>query len=192
MRPVPGKGSHHALVRVCHSSRNSRLRHSNSHRGLGTATLAQPATASVSAAHLSPRDAADDTVRGAFSSVGNGFPTGGRVQALAIQGDGTLFAGGEFTQASDAGDTAHIAFLSPDPNDSARQWHSVGGGLNDTVYALAVQGDDTVCVGGAFTSPAAARTTRTSLPGRPRTTHGTRYVSYLNTESNQVVWVKVR
>jgi len=77
----------------------------------------------------------------AWSALGTGMDN--IVSALAVAGDGTLYAGGLFTTA--AGNTAkYIAKW----YDSA--WSALGA-MNGTVSALAVAGDGTLYAGGAFT-----------------------------------------
>jgi hypothetical protein len=70
------------------------------------------------------------------------------VNALALQGDDTVYAGGRFTFASGVPGTGYIAAWS----NADDTWQPLGAGVNNWVYALAVKGDDTVYAGGAFTN----------------------------------------
>jgi hypothetical protein len=69
----------------------------------------------------------------------------GLVNALAVDGSGNLYAGGDFTDAE--GTSAnYIAKW----NGSA--WSALGSGMNSYVYALAVDGNGNVYAGGYFTT----------------------------------------
>ena len=96
-----------------------------------------PAGAVAVAAGVSPRVATDDTVLGTFEALGTGV--GDPVKALALQGDDTVYAGGQFTPHPAAWSTV------------TRTWSALGTGLDNEVLALALEGDDTVYAGGKFT-----------------------------------------
>ena len=83
---------------------------------------------------------ADDT----WHALGTGV--GAAVEALAVQGDDTVYAGGAFTDAGGKPAADHVAAWSY-ADDT---WHALGAGVTNWVYALALQGDDTVYVGGSF------------------------------------------
>lgn len=80
-----------------------------------------------------------------WSALGNGFD--GPVYALALASDGTLYAGGEFTNDSD-GQTAFAYLASWD----GTTWTQVGAGLDGPVNALAVTESGMLYAGGSFTS----------------------------------------
>jgi hypothetical protein len=94
--------------------------------------------------------ATDDTVLGTFEALGAGV--NGSVLALAVSGDDTLYAGGDFrddTSASGVPGTRNIAAWS----NADDTWHALGTGVSgggNQVSALALQGDDTVYAGGDF------------------------------------------
>lgn len=114
-------------------------------RPAGTAAASTPA-----ARPITPRSIPDGGL-GTFASLGSGFDS--VVYALAIKGDDTLYAGGEFTTAVGlpSGSLSRIAAW----DDT---WVPLGSGsvtgLNNIVSALAVKGDDTLYVGGLFTAEA--------------------------------------
>jgi hypothetical protein len=95
-----------------------------------------PAGAVAVAAGVSSRVATDDTVLGTFEALGAGVND--LVKALAVSGDDTLYAGGQFTPHPAAWSTV------------TRTWSALGTGLNNEVLALALEGDDTVYAGGKF------------------------------------------
>lgn len=109
------------------------------------------AAASTPAARpITPRTAPDGAL-GSFAPLGSGFDS--VVYALALKGDDTLYAGGEFTTA--------VGLPSGSLNKIAAwddTWVPLGSGslagLNNLVSALAVKGDDTLYVGGLFTAAA--------------------------------------
>ncbi len=68
----------------------------------------------------------------------------GTVWALAVSGNGDVYAGGEFTTAGEK-NTNHIARW------DGSSWSALGSGVDSTVYALAVSGSD-LYVGGCFTT----------------------------------------
>jgi hypothetical protein len=67
------------------------------------------------------------------------------VEALAVGADGTLYAGGRFTEAGGA-PADYIARW------DGTSWSALGSGMNDTVLALAVGPDGTLYAGGLFTT----------------------------------------
>ena len=69
--------------------------------------------------------------------------------ALALQSDGKVLIGGSFTRAS-ASDRNRIARLHA--NGTLDTSFDPGGGADQTVYAVAVQPDGKVVIGGAFTA----------------------------------------
>ena len=98
--------------------------------------------------------AAWSTRTNTWHALGNGM-VGNSVWALATDDD-TLYAGGTFTSASGVADTSKVAAWS----DTDDTWVALSGtNPNLTVHSLAVRADDTLAVGGEFTSP----TTRLAL-----------------------------
>jgi uncharacterized delta-60 repeat protein len=90
----------------------------------------------------------DGTIDGTFTS-GLGFNGGVYTNALAIQSDGKIIAGGPFTSFN--GTTVNrIARLNSDGTLDIT--FNTGTGFNSTVYSLAVQTDGKINVGGSFTS----------------------------------------
>ncbi len=82
---------------------------------------------------------------GTWSALGNGLND--RVNALAYH-DGSLYAGGVFTQIQGGGAAFHIARWDTD----TEEWHPVGNngnGLDDRILAMAIMDDD-LYVGGQF------------------------------------------
>jgi hypothetical protein len=71
----------------------------------------------------------------------------GAVYALAIGPDGTIYAGGNFTNASGVAACDYIAKWTV----GASAWTALGTGMNGIVYAIAVGPDGSVYAGGAFT-----------------------------------------
>jgi hypothetical protein len=72
--------------------------------------------------------------------------TNGTVYALAVDGGGTLYAGGSFGTAGGA-DAANIARWTQGA-DSGGSWDPLGSGVSDTVYALAPKGARIYAAGG--------------------------------------------
>jgi len=88
---------------------------------------------------------ADDT----WHPLGVGLTTSSMftgVEAIALQGDDTVYVGGGFSDASGVPGTDKIAAWS----NADDTWHPLGVGVVNVVNAIAVSGDDTVYVGGAF------------------------------------------
>jgi hypothetical protein len=85
---------------------------------------------------------------GLWSALGTGG-MGGRLAAIAVGPDGSVYAGGEFTSMGGVADTAKIAKW--DPTTSA--WSALGtGAAGGHVYALAVGADGSLYAAGTFTS----------------------------------------
>jgi len=79
----------------------------------------------------------------------HGFGRGlnGKVNAIAVGDDGMIYAGGEFTQATNAdGSTVSVNFIAMWDGNS---WHSPGNGMNNRVLALEAAGDQ-IYAGGLF------------------------------------------
>jgi uncharacterized delta-60 repeat protein len=82
------------------------------------------------------------------SSINPGTGTDGSVRAVAIQSDGKVVIGGVFTSVNGA-NVNRLARLNPDGSlDTA---FNVGSGANNAVYAIALQLDEKLVVGGDFT-----------------------------------------
>ena len=85
----------------------------------------------------------------AWSQLGGGL--NGAVRALAVAANDDVYVGGEFTAtASGSSALRYIARWSQSLGD----WTALGAGLNDKVYALTVDGNGDVVVGGEFTDEA--------------------------------------
>ena len=67
------------------------------------------------------------------------------VNALVVDGDGNLYAGGQFT-AANSGVANYIARW-----DGTR-WNALGAGMNSLVFALALDAEDNLYAGGYFTT----------------------------------------
>ena len=74
----------------------------------------------------------------------------GDVRTLALQPDGKIVVGGDFTFAGDYSRNS-LARFNPDASLDLTFLHN-GGGANDSVRALVVQSDQRTVVGGVFTS----------------------------------------
>jgi len=87
----------------------------------------------------------------AWSSLGAGTANGvnGTVNALAVAGNGVVYAGGEFSQAGGVA-AHHVAKW------NGKAWRPLGMGTaigeNDNVYALALTANGTLYMGGSFTA----------------------------------------
>ncbi|MTB06232.1 MAG: hypothetical protein F2934_03765, partial [Actinobacteria bacterium] len=91
----------------------------------------------------------DGTPDTAFTaSVGSGFNFD--VNALALQSDGKILAGGAFTQFQGGG-PAYVARLNADGTKDSTFAGNVGSGLNLDVYSIALQSTGKIVIGGAFT-----------------------------------------
>jgi len=84
-----------------------------------------------------------------WSSLASG--TDGMVTAMALGGDGMLYAGGEFTKAGACSSAAGCEYIAS-WDLTAKTWSSLGAGVNSYVYAVKRGPDGKVYVGGNFTS----------------------------------------
>ena len=75
---------------------------------------------------------------------------GGTVRALAIQGDGEILIGGDFTNVNSKA-INRIARLNPDGSLDTNFTAGVTSGINGTVNAIAIQADNRIMVAGQFT-----------------------------------------
>jgi len=93
---------------------------------------------------------ADGTSDTTFSTnIGTGLS--GTVRSLAIQSDGKIVAGGDFTTQN--GTTANrIARFNADGTPDTTFRTNIGTGLGSTVNSFAIQPDDKIVVGGNFTT----------------------------------------
>lgn len=82
-----------------------------------------------------------------WSQLGSG--TNGPVNALATDGVGNLYAGGAFTMASPLIGLAAPMYIA---KWGGKTWSALGSGMNNHVYALAVDGSGDLYAGGAFTA----------------------------------------
>jgi uncharacterized delta-60 repeat protein len=91
----------------------------------------------------------DNGTRDTNFNIGSGFGISSVVQAIAIQPDGKILVGGEFTAVNSISAKRIVRLLSNGTVDST---FITGSGCNATVYAIAVQTDGKVLLGGAFTN----------------------------------------
>ena len=127
----------------------------------------------------------DGTPDTAFTaSVGSGFNSD--VNALALQSDGKIVAGGAFTQFQGSG-PAYVARLNSDGTKDSAFAGNVGSGLNLDVYSIALQSTGKILIGGAFTqlgSAAAKYLVRLNADG----TNDTAFTSALGTGLDATVY----
>ena len=83
----------------------------------------------------------------AWSALGSGMNS--HVYALAVDGSGSVYAGGTFTSAGTCDSAAGCNYVAKWDGST---WSALGSGMNDGVYALAVDGSGSVYAGGYFTS----------------------------------------
>ena len=83
-------------------------------------------------------------------SPGTGFNNG--VYSLAIQSDGKVLMGGDFSSYNDGSDYSVGGITRLNTDGTLDSTFSPGTGLNNAVHAMAVQGDGKVLIGGSFTS----------------------------------------
>ena len=93
-----------------------------------------------------------------WSSLGSGIHSERSyvVKALALDGDGNLYAGGDFSSAGDVD-----AFAVAKWNGSA--WSGLGGGLDYRVNALALDGSGNLYAGGEFNNAGGAPASRVAV-----------------------------
>ena len=99
----------------------------------------------------------------AWTNVGLGLNN--RLTCMTVAPDGTLYAGGWFTNAApnDSGIVSPARYVAK--WDAANQvWTNVGSGFNNWVYALATGPDGTLYAGGAFTNTWDSDTYDTNAP----------------------------
>ena len=90
---------------------------------------------------------ADGSLDTAFNP---GLGANATVYALAVQGDGKVVIGGDFTAVNGNTNFNHIARLNTDGSlDTA---FNPGAGASDSVRAIAIQADGKILIGGLFTS----------------------------------------
>ena len=77
--------------------------------------------------------------------------TSDTVRAIAIQSDGGILIGGDFTNVNGVAQN-HIARLNSDGSLDATFTNNVGVGANNTVQAIALQADNRIVLAGQFTS----------------------------------------
>jgi hypothetical protein len=108
--------------------------------------MALHAGAPVTTSFAFPMEAGDaPRSRPARQSAATTPGVNGIVQALAVDGSGMLYAGGDFTDAGGAS-ANYVARW------DGSSWMPLGGGTNTRVDALAVDGSGTLYAGGIFTS----------------------------------------
>ena len=83
-------------------------------------------------------------------STGNGFQDSRNVEAIAIQPDGKILAGGNFTIFNGTLGPNRLIRLNADGTRDTG--FSIGTGFNSTIFAIALQPDGKILVGGNFTT----------------------------------------
>ena len=91
----------------------------------------------------------DDTFRPSPTASLSQHGANSHVRALAVQSDGEIVVGGDFTS---VGGTGRNRIARLNANGSRDDTFTPGSGANGTVNAIAVQSDGKVIFGGAFTS----------------------------------------
>ena len=84
------------------------------------------------------------------SAFNPGLGANATVYALAVQGDGKVVLGGDFTAVNGHTNFNHIARLNTDGSVDAT--FNPGAGASDSVHAIAIQSDGRILIGGFFTS----------------------------------------
>jgi uncharacterized delta-60 repeat protein len=106
-------------------------------------------------------------------TIGTGF--NGRVWGLALQSDGKIIAVGEFTTYSGSSKNRIVRLNTDGTIDSS---FTIGSGFNNSVYAVAIQSDGKIVVGGAFTSyngTSRFKITRLNTDGTLDTSYSSQY-----------------
>ena len=115
---------------------------------------------------------ADGTPDTTFSNnTGSGF-NGAEVYSVAVQSDGKIVVGGDFTTLKGQ-TTNRIARLNVDGTPDTAFTTSTGTGFDTTVTSVAVQPDGKIVVGGSFTTlngQTSNRIARLNIDGTPDTT----------------------
>ena len=88
-----------------------------------------------------------DPVSSSWHTLGGGLSGGAIVFSLAVGPEGSLYAGGHFTDCGGVG-ASNIARW----DYASATWSSMGSGMNSTVWALAVGPDGSLYAGGDFSS----------------------------------------
>ena len=140
------------------------------------------ATVLTAAATTSAAAAAGDTDTTFSSSIGTGFNAA--VSSVTVQSDGKAIVGGDFTSVN--GTTSnYIARLNADGTPDTTFTTNMGTGLNGQVYAVVVQSDGKIVVGGEFSSVAGTGSdniARFEADGTPDTTFSSNIGSGFNSD----------
>jgi len=88
------------------------------------------------------------------------------VRAIVLQSDGKILVGGLFTTYDGAACPTYLCRLNGDGSLDTTFNTAVGGGFNAVVYAIAIQPDGKILVGGNFTQYVDSTGTLTSCPDR--------------------------
>jgi len=93
-----------------------------------------------------------------------GMGANGDVRAIAVQPDGKIIIGGAFTSYNQAPGILQLRIARINPNGTRdTSFIAGGGGMDNTVYALALQSDGKILVGGAFAKGIARLNTNGSV-----------------------------
>ncbi len=118
--------------------------------------------------------AADGTPDTTFSTnIGSGFNN--IVNAVAVQSDGKIVVGGQFTTINGAGSN-RIARLNADGTPDTTFSTNIGSGFDSDAYGVAIQSDGKIIVGGYFTTingTPSSYIARLNADGTPDTTFST-------------------
>ena len=77
--------------------------------------------------------------------------SGGRAEAIAVDAQGNVYVGGVFETARNSDGTEVDALNIAKWNQAAGKWEALGGGVDDDVFALAIDANNNVYVGGNLT-----------------------------------------
>lgn len=114
----------------------------------GNGKLTVGGTFTTIAGNTRNRVARYDDATGTWASIGTGF--NGNVNALAVRPDGTILAGGAFTQTGAAATCGYYAKFAPGDSDWSAA--SPAGTVNADVYAILVHPNGRTYIGGNFTT----------------------------------------
>jgi uncharacterized delta-60 repeat protein len=121
------------------------------------------------------------------TNIGTGF--NGIVDAIAVQADGKIVVGGDFTTHNSV-TSNRIARLNSDGTRDTAFTTAIGAGASSTVNAIAIQSNGQIVAGGAFiTGPSFFKTTNVIVSGVDTTFNGT-YATIVPLTSNTIRYSK--